>query len=186
MRLRISTLALLLLAVAPPAQAAEPVLRTAKVLPGDEETYQCIASSEYTNGGIMLGDPLDRLGRVLGVPRTLSTNYSEDDGGGYRAYIYDYGGLKVEVVRGEVDAIHAYGARFATPSGVRVGLSRDEAYAILGREPDPEHLNQGWYWFSGCPERKDGELLWYDSWYFEFSFGDDSRVTGIRMVADRP
>lgn len=174
-----------LVLLAAPAWAAEPVLRLARVLP-DSPSYQCMAASEYALGGLRLGDPLARLGSTMGVPRTLSTGYGEDDGGGYRAYTYDYGGLKVEVVRGVVDVIHAYGARFATPSGLRVGMSRDEAIAILGREPDPENLNEGVYSFSGCPETRDGKQLWYDSWYFEFAFGVDGRLSLIRFVTDRP
>ncbi len=183
---RLSIFAMLVSLLALPAQAGEPVLRELKVLPDDEETYQCMAASQYLLGGITLGDPLDKLGRVLGVPRTLTTGYGEDDGGGYRAYGYDYGGLKVDVVREKVDIIHAYGARFATPAGLRVGLPREDVYAILGREPDPGNLHEGWYSFSGCPEIRDGEPLWRESWYFEFTFGADSRLSGIRLVADRP
>ncbi len=151
-----------LVILAAPAGAAEPVLRLARVLP-DSAPYQCMAASEFTLAGLRLGDPLAKLGRTMGVPRTLSAGYGEDDGGGYRAYIYDYGGLKVDVVRGEVDVIHAYGAMFATPSGLRVGMSREEATEILGRAPDPENLNEGVYIFSGCPETRDGTQLWTES-----------------------
>lgn len=173
-----------LVILAAPAWAAEAPLRLVRVLP-DEPLYQCMAASEYTLAGLRLGDPLAKLGRTMGVPRTLSSGYGEDDGGGYRAYTYDYGGLKVDVVRGEVDVIHAYSGMFATPSGLRVGMSRDEAIAILGREPDPEYLNEGAYSFSACPETRDGKQLWYD-WYFEFAFGEDGRLSLIRFVADRP
>lgn len=178
-------LAVCLVVLAAPAWAAEPVLRLARVLP-DDPPYQCIAASEYSLAGLRLGDPLARLGQTMGVPRTLSSGFGEDDGGGYRVYTYDYGGLKVEVVRGEIDVIHAYGAMFATPSGLRVGLSRDEATAILGHEPDPANLNDGVYSFSGCPETTGGKQLWTESWYFEFAFGADGRLSLIRFVTDRP
>ncbi len=171
-----------LVVLAAPAWAAEPPLRP---MP-DNAAYQCMAASEYSMAGLRLGDPLARLGKTMGVPRTLTAGYGEDDGGGYRAYTYDYGGLKVDVVRGVVDVIHAYGGMFATPSGLRVGMNRDAAIAILGREPDPEYLNEGVYSFSGCPETRDGKQLWYDSWYFDFAFGGDGRLSLIRFVTDRP
>jgi hypothetical protein len=160
-------------------------IRLARVLP-DEPSFQCIAAAEYSIAGLRLRGDLATLGR-LGTPAALTRGFGEDDGGGYVATTYHYGGLDVTVVRDRVDVVEAKSARWPTPGGLKPGMSRTDALAVLGREPDPEQLHDGTYSFVGCPEWRGGELVWDNaSNYFEFGFGRDERLSFIRLVADRP
>ena len=160
------------------------VLRLARVLP-DEPMFQCMAASEFTIAGLKLHDEMAAL-ESLGTPNTLTRGFGEDDGGGYVATTYHYGGLDVDMVRGRVDRMEARTPAWPTPAGLKPGMEQAGALALLGREPDPEHLHDGVYSFSGCPERSGGELVWRDSWYLEFAFDDDDRLAFIRLIADRP
>ncbi len=161
------------------------IIRLARVLP-DEPMFQCIAPAEYEIAGLRLYDSLASM-HNLGTPASLTRGYGEDDGGGYVATKFSYGGLDVTVVRERIDVIEATSPRWRTPAGLRPGMSRAEADAMLGHAPDPQYLNDGVYTFSGCPEWLGGELRWDNvSNYFEFAFGDDGRLSFIRLAADRP
>lgn len=159
------------------------IIRLARVLP-DEPLFQCVAPAEYEIGGVRPGGSLGSLD-VLGAPRSLTRGFGEDDGGAYVATTFHYGGLDVTTVRGEVDIIEARSPHWRTPSGLAPGMKRGEALALLGRDPDPEHLHEGIYSFPGCPEWINGELVWRDSWYFEFAFEGD-RLSFVRLATDRP
>lgn len=160
-------------------------LRLARLLP-DEPLFQCIAASEFTIGGLKLYDEMAAL-EPLGTPNTMTRGFGEDDGGDYVATTYHYGGLDVDMVRGRVDRIEARAPAWRTPEGLKAGMERAEALALLGREPDLEHLHEGVYSFAGCPEWRDGELVWDNvNNYIEFAFGEDERLSFVRLIADRP
>jgi len=174
-------------AAAPVAGAAggDGIIRLARVLP-DEPLFQCVAPSEYTIAGLRLYGALASMNR-LGPPAALIRGYGEDDGGGYVATTYRYHGLEVTVVRGEIDVIEAKSPRWPTPGGLKPGMSRADTLTLLGRDPDPEHLDDDTYSFAGCPEWRDGELVWDNvNNFFEFGFGDDGRLSFVRLAADRP
>ena len=160
-------------------------LRLARVLP-DEPLFQCIAPSEFTIAGLKLYDEMPAL-QLLGSPNSLTRGFGEDDGGGYVVTTYHYGGLAVDVVRDRIDRIEARSPHWPTPAGLKAGMEHAEALALMGREPDPDHLHEGVYSFSGCPEWRDGELVWDNgNNYFEFAFNEDGRLAFIRLIADRP
>lgn len=173
-------------AAAPVAGATDGdgIIRRTAVSP-DDPTFQCVAPSEYEIAGLRLYGALSSMNH-LGPPVSLNRGYGEDDGGGYVATTYRYDGLDVTVVRGEVDVVEARSPRWPTPSGLKPGMSRQEAAALLGDEPDAENLYGGVYSFPGCPEWRGGELTWQESSYFEFAFGDDGRLSFVRLAADRP
>ncbi len=161
------------------------ILRAVRVLP-DEPLFQCALSSEFTNAGLKLYDDMTAL-RALGSPISLSRGFGEDDGGGYVLTTYHHGGLEVDVVRGRIDRIEAQSPAWQTPAGLAAGMERTAALALLGREPDPDHLYGGAYSFTGCPEWREGELVWDNiNNYIEFAFGEDDRLAFIRLAADRP
>ena len=160
------------------------ILRLARVLP-DEPMFQCVATSEFTIAGLRLYDGMAGL-ESLGSLNSISRGFGEDDGGGYVLSTYHYGGLEVDIVRDSIDRIEARSPHWSTPTGLVAGMERAEALALLGREPDPEYLHDGVYSFAGCPEWRDGELVWHDSWYLEFAFDEDSRLGFVRLIADRP
>lgn len=161
------------------------ILRLARVLP-DEPLFQCAQASEFTIAGLKLYDDMAAL-RALGSPNSLSRGFGEDDGGGYVLTTYHYGGLEVDVVRGRIDRIEALAPTWRTPTGLVAGMDRAEALALLGREPDPDNRNGGAYSFNGCPEWRDGELVWDNTNnYLEFAFGTDNRLEFVRLIADRP
>ena len=167
------------------AEEGTGIIRLARVLP-DEPMFQCIAPSEYEIGGLRLSGSLSTMHR-LGPPAALTRGFGEDDGGGYVATTYHYDGLDVTVVRGKIDVIEARSSLWPTPSGLKAGMPEREARSLLGREPDPEHLYRSVYSFAGCPEWRDGELVWDDvNNFFEFAFGDDGRLSFVRLAADRP
>ena len=160
-------------------------LQLVRVLP-DEPQFQCVATGEFTLAGLKLYAEMAAL-EPLGAPKSLSRGTGEDDGGEYVLTTYDYGGLTVDVVRGHIDRIEARSPLWQTPIGLKAGMTRAEAVALLGREPDPENLHGGVYGFSGCPEWRDGELVWDNTDnYFEFAFGENGRLAFLRLVADRP
>lgn len=160
-------------------------LRLVRVLP-DEPLFQCVTTSEFTIAGLTLYDEIAAL-EPLGAPNSLTRGFGEDDGGGYVLTTYHYGGLAVDMVRGRIDRIEARSPHWPTPAGLKAGMTRAEALALLGREPDLDHLHDGVYSFSGCPEWRDGELVWDNTDnYFDFAFGEDGRLAFIRLIADRP
>ena len=160
-------------------------LQLVRVLP-DEPQFQCIATGEFTLAGLKLYAEMAAL-EPLGAPKSLSRGTGEDDGGEYVLTTYDYGGLTVDVVRGHIDRIEARSPLWPTPIGLKAGMTRAKAVALLGREPDPENLHGGVYSFSGCPEWRDGELVWDNTDnYFEFAFGENGRLAFLRLIADRP
>lgn len=170
---------------APVAAEGGGILRLARVLP-DEPEFQCVAPAEFTIAGLILYDEMAAL-QPLGVPNLLTRGFGEDDGGGYVVTTYHYGRLEVDIVRGRVDRIEARSPHWPTPAGLKAGMERAEAMGLMGREPDPEHLHKGVYSFGGCPEWRDGELVWDNADnYFDFAFGEDGRLAFIRLVADRP
>jgi hypothetical protein len=161
------------------------ILRLARVLP-DEPLYQCVAPTEFTIAGLKLYDELAAL-QPPGAPNSLTRGSGEDDGGGYVLTTYHYVGLAVDVVRGRIDRIEARAPAWPTPGRLKAGMEQAEALALMGREPDPEHLHDGVYSFSGCPEWRDGELVWDNvKNYFDFAFAGDGRLAFIRLIADRP
>jgi hypothetical protein len=161
------------------------ILRAVRVL-RDEPLFQCALSSEFTLAGLKLYDEMTAL-RALGSPNSLSRGFGEDDGGSYVLTTYHYGGLEVDVVRGRIDRIEAQSPAWQTPAGLAAGMDRAQALALLGREPNPDHLNGGAYSFNGCPEWRDGELVWDNiNNYFEIAFGEDERLSFVRLIADRP
>jgi len=161
------------------------ILRMARVLP-DEPLFQCVAAEEFTIAGLKLYDGMAAL-QPLGAPNSLTRGFGEDDGGGYVLTTYHYGGLEVDVVRGRIDRVVARAPAWPTPAGLAPGMNRAGAITLLGREPDPAHLHDGVYSFSGCPEWRGGELVWDDAEnYFEFAFSDDDRLAFIRLIANRP
>lgn len=160
-------------------------LRLARLLP-DEPLFQCIAASEFTIAGLKLNDETAAL-NPLGPPNTLTREAGEDDGGGYVATTYHYSGLEVDVVRGRIDRIETESPHWPTPAGLKPGMERTEALALMGREPDLDHLHDGVYGFAGCPEWRDGVLAWDNvNNYIEFAFGEDERLSFVRLIADRP
>ena len=170
---------------APVAAGEGGTLRLVRVLP-DEPLLQCVAPSEFTIAGLRLDDEMAAL-QPLGSPDALTRGFGEDDGGDYVVTTYHYGGLEVDVVRGRVDRIEAHAPAWPTPAGLTAGMQRTGAMLILGREPDPEYLHDGIYSFSGCPEWRDGELVWDNTnSYFDFAFDDDARLAFVRLIADRP
>jgi len=167
------------------APAEDGIIRLARVLP-DEPLFQCVAPSEYEIAGLHLYGALSSMNH-LGPPVSLARGYGEDDGGGYVATTYRYDGLAVTVVRGEIDVIEVRSPRWPTRGGLKPGMSRADAIAVMGREPDPDHMDGGAYSFVGCPEWRDGELVWDNvNNFFEFGFGDDGRLSFVRLAADRP
>jgi hypothetical protein len=59
--------------------------------------------------------------------------------------------------------------------------------ALLGSEPDTDHLNGGVYSFNARPEWHNRQLVRRNiNSYFEFAFGSDDRLSFVRLLADRP
>jgi len=170
---------------APVAAEGGGILRLARVLP-EEPLFHCVAPPEFPIAGLKLYDGLAAL-QPLGAPNSLTRGFGEDDGGGYVVTTYHYGGLEVDIVRDRIDRIEARAPAWPTPAGLKAGMERTAALALMGRAPNPEHLHDGVSSFSGCPEWRDGELVWDNvNNYFDFAFAGDGRLSFIRLIADRP
>lgn len=151
----------------------------------NDPPFQCVDASEYEIADVILYGDLSNL-HHLGAPKSLKRGHGEDDGGGYVATTYRYDGLDITIVRGKIDVIEARGRRWPTPSGLKAGMTRKQAMALLGRKPDAKHLNEGVYSFSGCPRESGEGQVWAESSYFEFAFGKNGRLSFVRLVVDRP
>lgn len=159
-------------------------IRQVSLLPS-ERPFQCMAAAEFRIGNLRLDGDLATL-TPLGAPNALSRGFGEDDGGDYVATTYHFGGLDVTTVRGGIDVIEATAPNWSTPGGLKPGMDRARAIALLGQEPRAEHLNGGTYSLVSCPEWRQGKLVWDFSSYFEFGFGADGRLSFIRLATDRP
>lgn len=163
------------------ARAAEPALKVESYYEGGD-AFQCFAASEFAVGGLALGAAEAWVAQKLGKPNEIVVGEGEDDGGSYTVQTYQYSGLTVDVVRGEVDRAEMLSPDFATPSGLRLGMNRDEVAAILGREPSPDSLYEEWYTYPLCPGPQG---LGPES-YLEFKFGENGKLEGLRFFAERP
>lgn len=166
------------------AKESEGIIRLTRLLP-DEPEFQSVAPSEFSLAGLRLYGKLSTM-RPLGAPAFLTRNHGEDGRGEYVTTTYHYEGLDVTVARGRIKVIMAKAPGRTTPGGLETGMSRAEALAVLGREPAPEQLDGDAYSFIGCPEWRDGELVWdnVDN-HFEFAFGGGGRLSFIRLAARR-
>lgn len=161
--------------------AAEPMLREGRHF-ADMDPFLCWSASEFSVGGLALEAAEEEIVPALGNPDGVIIGGGVDDGGQYAVFIYQYRGLNIEVVRGWVDMVSISSPDYPTPSGLTVGMSREEVKEILGRELEVEWQRQGWYEFPPCPSQQGISPLSY----LGYSYDADDRIRAIRFYTERP
>lgn len=148
----------------------------------DEGHYDCLPVYIFGLDEIILSHTVNDVIRILGEPKEIGTSWGEDDGGRHDTLIYHYDGLSIDIVRGELDRIYTSSPKAQTPSGIRVGQSRDEVVEILGRAPRGWQGEESKFTIPNC--QVNGVDLRRD--YLELEFDDEGALLSIVYLVDRP
>ncbi|HWM94367.1 MAG TPA: hypothetical protein VN493_26665 [Thermoanaerobaculia bacterium] len=101
----------------------------------------CVSYSELAFGGIPIGADENFVRQKLGKPLKKEAGQSEDDGGHYEVTQLTYPEIRVDIGRGgRIESLFTRSKGVALPSGVRIGMSRDQVLAKWPLEDQrPEH-----------------------------------------------
>lgn len=152
------------------AVAREPILLS-------DTSGGCLLSSEFMLGGVAMGDPVATLAK-LGSPEASGVFLPD----GRELERITAHGLNIDILDGLVIAMQATDAAWDMPSGLRVGLTRGEVIAILGRVPSGEAPTAERYNALVCSEAPQDIA----NWYAAIGFGSDKRVESINFITLAP
>ncbi len=134
----------------------------------------CLSSSEFSLGGVSMGDALDTLGK-LGSPEVVED--PNDTGEKIdRMTLVD---THIDIFRDVVIAISTTSPSWGMPSGLRVGLTRGEVIRILGRVPNGYTATSQTFASHVCLEGRPPDV----EWTILIEFGQDKRVQSISFVS---
>lgn len=134
----------------------------------------CLPASEFSLGGVSMGDPLDTLGK-LGSPEMIE----DPNGVGEeidRMMLLD---THIDIFRDVVIAMSTTSPDWQMPSGLRVGLTRGEVIRILGRVPNGSDATSQLFHTRVCSKKRDAD----DEWSILIEFGQDKRVQSIDFIS---
>jgi hypothetical protein len=100
-----------------------------------DNIHSCLPQSALVLAGIRLGTSQPEVNRVLGEPRAVERDSSEDDGGRFEVVRLKYDSLQIELGRGAVQRLATTSTHYPTFYGIRVGMRLKEVAAAL-RMPD--------------------------------------------------
>jgi len=144
--------------------------------------FDCLPIDDFGLKGLRLSEPENSIRRLLGEPLSVETGWSEDDGGRHDVVTYEYEGLEVDAVRGDVDRIFTDSSITSTPSGIHVGQSLTEMVSIFGREPRGLDAAPTKIQIVTCPV--NGEWLRED--YATFEIDSNEVLISIEYAVNRP
>ncbi len=134
----------------------------------------CLRASEFSLGGVSMGDPLDTLGK-LGSPEMVA----DPNDVGEKIDRMIFVDAHIDIFRDVVIAMSTTSPDWQMPSGLRVGLTRGEVIRILGRVPNGHTATSQTFHTRVCSEEQDAE----DEWSILIEFGQDKRVQSIDFIS---
>lgn len=140
-------------------------------------TEDCLPSDEFKLDGIMLGYLLADLGKLL-PPMTGEVI----TGGPFEIERFMYDGLRFDTLKGAIIEMEVTIPDWEMPSGIRVGLTRGEVIAILGRVPNGGEATAQRFDALSCL----GDQSLSPEWYVVINFGQDKRVQNISFASLSP
>ncbi|MCV2894329.1 hypothetical protein [Lentibacter sp. XHP0401] len=134
----------------------------------------CLPTTEFSLGGVRMGDPLSALGK-LGSPETIE----DPDGRGEAIDRMTLVGMNLDIFQDAVVAMSTTSPDWEMPSGLRVGLTRGEVIRLLGRVPDGYTATSQTFTSYVCSEKPVPD----PEWTMVIEFGQDKRVERIYFVS---
>ncbi|WP_417794575.1 hypothetical protein [Terasakiella pusilla] len=134
----------------------------------------CLPASEFSLGGVRMGDPLSALGK-LGSPETIE----DPDGRGEAINRMFLAGMFIDIFQDAVFAMSTTSPSWEMPSGVRVGMTRGEVIRLLGRVPNGYTATSQSFTAHVCSKDPVPD----PEWTMVIDFGQDKRVDRIYFVS---
>jgi len=154
--------------------ARGPILKMGTEPNGFED---CLPLKEHKLFGIHLGYQVGQLGKL--VPPVVGQPMA-GRGPEFERFMYD--GLRMDTFQGKIIEMFATTPFWEMPSGIKVGSTRGEVIAILGRVPNGDVATARTFGVRVCT---DGEDTDFES-YVVIEFGHDKRVQSINFAASSP
>lgn len=152
------------------------VVTQSPILLSDEDGG-CLVGPEFMLGGVSMGDRVATLHK-LGSPGASGVFLPD----GREIDRVTATGLDIDILNGLVIAMTATDQLWDMPSGLRVGLTRGEVIAILGRVPGGVRPDADIFNALVCSEGPQDVANWYTA----IAFGSDKRVQSISFVSLAP
>ena len=140
----------------------------------DSVIEYCLPASEFSLGGVRMGDPLSALGK-LGSPETIY----DPDGRGEAIDRMTLAGMDIDLFQDAVFAMSTTSPHWEMPSGLRVGMTRGEVIRLLGRVPDGHAATSQRFTAYVC----SGTPVSDPEWTMVIDFGQDKRVSHIFIMS---
>ncbi|KJZ18534.1 hypothetical protein [Loktanella sp. S4079] len=138
------------------------------------QDFDCLPASEFNLNGLRMGDPLAAFAK-LGTPEaTDDVSFSDEP-----IDRMTLNGANIDFYQDMVVTMSATSPRWQMPSGLRVGLTRGEVIAILGRVPASYTARAEDFAIPVC---SDGDSIAFSKWFALIAFGQDKRVNGLTFV----
>jgi hypothetical protein len=137
----------------------------------------CLVAPEFMFGGVGMGDRVATLHK-LGSPEASGVFLPD----GREIDRVTAHGLGIDILNGLVIGMTATDKMWDMPSGLRVGLTRGEVIAILGRVPSGVAPDADIFNALVCSEAPQD----FANWYAVIVFGPDKRVESISFVSLAP
>lgn len=137
----------------------------------------CLPASEFRFDGVRMDDPLEKLGKLGSPEATDEIAFS-----GHPMDRMTVPGLLIDIQHHKVIGMVSTSSDWDTPSGLRVGLSRDEVIGILGRVPRGQADKGHEISAPVCRDTQQTAITWYAL----IGFGQDDRVLNIRFASRAP
>ncbi|NNG05622.1 MAG: hypothetical protein HKM95_16185 [Inquilinus sp.] len=138
----------------------------------------CLPHESFSVMGLRPWDDERKVVDLLGEPAGITAGWSEDDGGAHIVLGYEYAALDIEIARSYTQRIATRSAAVIVGGGLRVGLSRQRALAVLGVAPSTEALAARRFAVGNCDLPAETAL--------NLEFGEDGRIVEIAIEGYGP
>lgn len=146
----------------------------------------CFKEANWSFHGVLIGDSLSDVEKLLGRPDSIREIPGEDDGGPYIDYRRSYGPLEVDIVRGVVDRLFSSSPWSTPKSGVRVGSPADSVFRLLGLPSTYEIDSTGTVAFTSCYWIADNGEQYSNGGELDLHFSSARLLESIEILTLRP
>lgn len=137
----------------------------------------CLPASEFRFDGVLMGDPIGKLGKLGSPEPTEEIAFS-----GQQIDRMTVPGLQIDFLNDVVIGMASTSSDWDTPSGLRVGLTRGDVSRILGQVPSGQSGDAREIFYYACLDAQDPTA----EWYVVIGFGHDNRVQNISFGTVAP